>query len=65
MTSLVTIPIDIYDATTEMVVIFPLGGVLKDSITIDCDEGVLHVTGRREKPILKTTLIPTKEQCFR
>lgn len=60
----VDVPIDVYDSTTELVVVMPLWWVAKKSISIDLQGLSLIVTGERKSPQLKETLLPSQEHCF-
>jgi HSP20 family molecular chaperone IbpA len=60
----VEVPIDIYDSTTEMVIVMPLGWVSKKSVSVDLKWLTLHISGTRQQPDLKETLLPTQEHCF-
>ena len=60
----ITVPMDVYDSPTEMVAILPLGWVQKDSLHLHCEAWVLHLTGKRQKPEIKSSLVPVQEQCF-
>ena len=62
----IDIPIDIHESATEVVVVMPLGGVVKDSVKVileDHDEMIIR--GERVAPAFKPTLVPQKEQCYR
>ena len=59
-----TVPMDVYDAPTEMVIVLPLGGVQKDSVILTCKNKTLYIAWERQKPVLKDSLTPLQEQCF-
>lgn len=64
METQVDIPMDVYESTTELVVIMPLGGVAKRSIKLSLEGNNLTLAGSREKPSMKDTLMPIQEKCF-
>lgn len=59
-----TIPYDIYESDSEIVVIMPLGWVAKDSISVFLEKNVVHVKWTRKRPELKDDLIPQKQDCY-
>ena len=59
-----SIPYDIYENSAEMVIVMPLWWVKKDSIECILDQSDLIIKWKREKPNLKESLKPTKEECF-
>jgi len=59
-----TIPYDIYESDSEIVVIMPLWGVKKESIDINLEKNILHIVWKRIKPELKDSLISQKEDCY-
>ncbi len=65
METQVDIPMDVYESTTELVVIMPLGGVAKRTIKLSLEGNNLTLTGERQKPSMKDTLMPIQEKCFR
>ena len=60
----ITVPMDIHESPTEMVVVLPLWGVQKNSVSLKCEENLLHIIWKREKPEIKSSLVPLQEQCF-
>lgn len=58
------IPYDVYQSPQEMVVIMPLGGVDKKSITINLKDYRLHITGERIQHNFKEDIIPLKQECY-
>ncbi|UFX82815.1 Hsp20/alpha crystallin family protein [Candidatus Absconditicoccus praedator] len=58
------IPMDVYDSDQELVVIIPLGGVLKDSIEIYLEKTTLNIKANRKQPDLKETLQPVQQDCY-
>lgn len=59
------IPYDIYESNKEILIIIPLGGVKKDSLSIRIENYRLFVEGERVFLQTKETLIPLKESCYR
>ena len=59
-----TIPYDIYESESEIVVIMPLWGVKKESIDVSLEKNILNITGKRIKPSLKDNLVSQKEDCY-
>lgn len=64
MSQSVDIPIDVYDSTTEFLIVMPLWGVAKKSVHLTLKENVLTINGERVKPEVKPTLMPMSEGCF-
>ncbi|HCB51967.1 TPA: hypothetical protein DEP21_05405 [Patescibacteria group bacterium] len=58
------IPYDIYESPQELVIFLPLGGVKKESISLAIKEYRLVITGERQKPTVKSNLLPLKEECY-
>lgn len=59
-----SIPLDIYESSSELVVIMPLAGVNKDSLVLSMQEYRLIIKGERIKPDLKDDLTALQEDCF-
>lgn len=59
-----TIPYDVYESDLEIVVILPLGGVNKESISVSLDKNILLVSGVRKRPELKDDLVAQKQDCY-
>jgi len=64
MKDAVTVPMDIYDSPQEMVLILPLGGVEKSSVSLQLLWNRLVISGKRVQPSLKESLTPMQEHCF-
>ena len=65
MESLLSVPYDIYESPEELVILVPLWGVKKETISLEIKDYRLLITGERIKPLLKQILIPLKEACYR
>ena len=61
----VRVPIDIYESAMELVIIMPLGGVVKKSVDLSLQGQTLLIRGERVKPKLKSSLVAYQERCFR
>ena len=61
----VQIPYDVYESSKEMVVILPLAGVAKSSLSLTLNQYELTISGTRSKPQLKSDLSNVKEECYR
>ncbi len=59
-----TIPYDIYESESEIVVIMPLWGVRQESIDVSLEKNILHIAWKRVKPELKDNLVAQKEDCY-
>lgn len=59
-----TIPYDIYESETEIVIIMPLGWVNKESITVKLEKTSLKIEWKRIKPELKDDLVNKKADCY-
>jgi HSP20 family protein len=62
---MIEIPIDIYQSSSEIVVLMPLGGVSKTSIHIALQEYTLIITGERKQPDLRSDLSALEQSCYR
>ncbi len=62
---MVDVPVDIFTSSSELLILFPVGGVAKDSLRISLEEKVLVMRGERKRPLLKETYVPLKEECYR
>lgn len=60
----IQIPYDIYESTREVVLVVPLWGIKRDSITVEIKDYQLFITGRRYKPQLKDDLLSVEENCY-
>ena len=60
----IKIPADIFESPAEMVVIIPLGGVKRDSLSLTLYEGSLHLSAERIRPDIKENLVPREETCY-
>lgn len=65
--STIQIPRDIYESPREVVIIMPLGGVQKKSLSIDFVKAdyMLVISGKRTEPKVKADLEPMQQECFR
>jgi HSP20 family molecular chaperone IbpA len=59
------IPYDIYESPQELVLFLPLGGVRKESIHLSIKNYRLVIAWERIQPMIKETLLPLKESCYR
>ncbi len=60
----VSIPYDVYESDKEMVVILPLAGVAKSSLSITLNQYELIISWQRTKPQLKSDLGIVQDQCY-
>lgn len=60
----IDIPVDVYDSPQEFVIVMPLGGVQKDSVSLSLDNTTLKIMWKRVSPQMKDTLVPKKLWCF-
>lgn len=61
----VDVPMDMYQSATEILLIFPLGWVSKESVTIDLLGHTLTVSGQRVCPVVREKFMISIDQCFR
>lgn len=60
----VSIPMDIYESSKEIVIVIPLGGVERSSIDLQLEDYKLILKWTRTKPALKESFHSIKEECF-
>ncbi|GHW02921.1 hypothetical protein AGMMS50249_7070 [candidate division SR1 bacterium] len=58
------IPYDMYESSSEIVIIMPLGGVQKESLEIKIENYQILIKGEREKPELNELFVSIQEQCY-
>lgn len=58
------IPYDMYESTQEILIIMPLGGVKKDTLSLKIEDYKLSITGERTLPEVKETLVSIREECY-
>lgn len=59
------IPYDLYESAQEIVIIMPLGGVAKKSVSLSIEDYRLVVRGSRKDRHIKETCLPLKQECYR
>ena len=59
-----TIPYDVYESETEIVVILPLWWVHKDSLDVKLEKNTLLISWQRKRPELKDDLVAQKQECY-
>lgn len=59
------IPMDIYSSNEELVIITPLWGVEKNSISLSLEKTNLVIKWNRNIPNIKDNLLALKQNCFR
>ena len=62
--STTTIPYDIYESDTEIVIIVPLWWVSKDTISVELEKNIIYIRWTRKKPDLKENLVVQKQDCY-
>lgn len=62
---MIEIPIDVYQSHWEIVVLIPLGGVTKDSVSLTLQEYTLLVKWERKQPSLRDDFVPLEQSCYR
>jgi len=60
----VSIPTDIYESPKELVLIVPLWGVQKESVSLRIEDYKLFLRACRVPVRLREDFIPVKEECF-
>jgi len=58
------IPVDMYTSSAEIVLYMPIWGTQKESIHLRLDDQILVISGIRQIPNHKQSLIPIQEQCY-
>ena len=64
MSENINIPLDVYESPEEIVIVFPLGGVKKESISIWLEKTILFIKWDRQPPEIKDTLKPIVQECY-
>lgn len=59
-----SIPYDLYESQHEIVVVLPLGGVKKDSITLKLKDHNLCILWERNSPIVREDCVSVIQECF-
>ena len=58
------IPYDMYESSQELLIIMPLGGVKKESLSLKIEDYKLLSEGERSNPEVKENLISIREECY-
>jgi hypothetical protein len=58
------IPYDMYESSQELLIIMPLGGVKKESLSLKIEDYKLLIEGERSNPEVKENLISIREECY-
>ena len=58
------IPYDMYESSQELLIIMPLGGVKKESLSLKIEDYKLLIEGERSKPEVKENLVSIREECY-
>ena len=58
------IPYDMYESSQELLIIMPLGGVKKESLSLKIEDYKLLVEGERSNPEVKENLVSIREECY-
>lgn len=61
---MVDVPVDVYTSSSEIMIVIPVWGTNKESISITLDDRHLIVRGERVAPYMKDTVVPLSQQCF-
>jgi len=61
---MIDVPVDVYTSSSEIIVVIPVWGTNKESVTITLDNRHLIVRGERVLPTMKESIVPVSEQCF-
>lgn len=59
------VPYDIYESPHEIVILLPLGGVSKKSISLGLEDNSLHIHGERIHKKLRDDCICVQQSCYR
>ena len=59
------IPYDMYESSQELLIIMPLGGVKKESLSLKIEDYKLLIEGERSNPEVKENLVSIREECYR
>ena len=58
------IPYDMCESSQELLIIMPLGGVKKESLSLKIEDYKLLIEGERSNPEVKENLISIREECY-
>ena len=58
------IPYDMYESSQELLIIIPLGGVKKESLSLKIEDYKLLIEGERSNPEVKENLVSVREECY-
>jgi len=58
------IPYDMYESSQELLIIIPLGGVKKESLSLKIEDYKLLIEGERSNPEVKENLVSIREECY-
>lgn len=58
------IPYDMYESSQELLIIMPLGGVKKKSLSLKIEDYKLLIEGERSNPEVKENLVSIREECY-
>jgi hypothetical protein len=58
------IPYDMYESSQELLIIIPLGGVKKESLSLKIEDYKLLIQGERSNPEVKENLVSIREECY-
>ena len=58
------IPYDMYESSQELLIIMPLGGVKKESLSLKIEDYKLLIEGERSNPEVKENLVPIRDECY-
>lgn len=59
-----TIPYDIYESDSEIVIVMPLWWTSAESIDVKIDKNILSISWKRIRPKLKEKLVEQKQDCY-
>ena len=58
------IPYDMYESSQELLIMMPLGGVKKESLSLKIEDYKLLIEGERSNPEVKENLVSIREECY-
>ena len=58
------IPYDMYESSQELLIIMPLGGVKKESLSLKIEDYKLLIEGERSNPEVKENLVSIRGECY-
>ena len=58
------IPYDMYESSQELLIIMPLGGVKKESLSLKIEDYKLLIEGERSNPEVKENRVSIREECY-